>query len=141
MGKPDRCFYSALQGRVSKETGVRCAAAASRPPAGASVRITRRAGATAPLPLFAFSANRSAARAATRAFRGVNGALPTRAALRFPRAGPFHLLHAALAPALIRGAGGLARRKADAGQEVSSAPASTPRDEQPRTAPSELEQG
>lgn len=67
---------------------------------------------------FARRANRSAARAGTRAFRGINGALPTRAAHRFARAGPFHLFHGALAPALVRGAIGLARRKADAGQEL-----------------------
>ena len=85
--------------------------------AHARVRIPRRAGGGAPHPPFAPRANRSAARAGARAFRGVNGPLPTRAALRFSRAGPFHLLHGALAPALVRGAIGLARRKADAGQE------------------------
>ncbi len=39
---------------------------------------------------FAPGANRSAARAGARAFRGMNGPLPTRAALRSTRAGPFH---------------------------------------------------
>lgn len=116
-GKVGRVRCTVLMSYVSIETGVRCAGAASRPPAGARVRITRRAGATTPHPPFAFCANRSATRAATRAFRGVNGLLPTRAALRFSRAGPFHLLHGALAPALVRGAVGLARRKTDAGQE------------------------
>ena len=86
-------------------------------PLAASRRIPRRAGDGAPHSPFASRANRSAARAGTRAFRGINGPLPTRAALRSSRAGPFHLFHGALAPALVRGAIGLARRKADAGQE------------------------
>jgi hypothetical protein len=93
------------------------AALVLRTRAHASVRFPRRAGGGAPHPPFAPRANRSAARAGARAFRGVNGPLPTRDALRFSRAGPLHLLHGALAPALVRGAIGVARRKADAGQE------------------------
>jgi hypothetical protein len=87
-----------------------------RPLARASAPLVAAGGDTPQSP-FAPRANRSAARAGARAFRGVNGPLPTRDALRFSRAGPLHLLHGALAPALVRGAIGLARRKADAGQE------------------------
>lgn len=85
---------------------------AEAPAAAAGLRrrrsLDRRAdGGRAP-PVTA-DADRSAARAAARAFRGING-------LRPAGAGPLHLFHAAPAAALAGGARGAARRPTDAGQ-------------------------
>jgi len=60
-------------------------------------------------------ADRSAARAAARGLRGING-------LRPARAGPLHLIHVPLATALAGGARGAARRPTNAGQAPAQQP-------------------
>jgi hypothetical protein len=89
-------------------------------PAGCSLRASRTlVGRVEPAPhsSAANRANLSAARPGLRAFRGINGRLPTCAA-----AGPFHLFHGAHAPVLHRGALGVARRPTNAGQNTAQQP-------------------
>jgi hypothetical protein len=100
-----------------------------RPHAHASGRIARRQGGGATHSSAAICANRSTARAGARAFRGINGRHPAPFIPRCPG---------------TRASSRRSRSRTatdECGAEITSTPEPTPRDQQPRTAPSEIGAG